>query len=94
MWVLTFVIGFTFVFGILFLRETFAPIILARKAKRLRKETGNKDLQTLFEVTEEGESLWHKIVKNLVRPAKLLTGNAIVFILSLYMALAYGTLFF
>ena len=90
MWVLTFATGFTFVFGILFLRETFAPIILAGKAKRLRKETGNNELQTLFQATEEGESLWHKIGKNLIRPAKLLTGNVIVFVLSLYMALAYG----
>jgi MFS family permease len=91
MWVLTFATGFTFVFGILFLRETFAPIILARKAKMLRKQTGNQELQTLFEATEEGETLWHKIGKNLIRPAKLLTGNIIVFVLSLYMALAYGT---
>ena len=90
MWVLTFATGFTFIFGIIFLNETFAPVILARKAKKLRIETGNKDLQTLFEVTEEGESLWHKIGKNLIRPAKLLTGNVIVFVLSLYMALSYG----
>jgi MFS family permease len=90
MWVLVFATGFTFVFGIIFLHETFTPIILARKAKRLRKETGNKELMTIFEASEAGESLWHKIGKNLIRPAKLLTGNVIVFGLSLYMALAYG----
>jgi MFS family permease len=90
MWVLVFATGFTFVFGILFLDETFAPVILARKAKKLRKETGNMELVTIFEATEEGESLWHRIGKNLIRPAKLLTGNPIVFVLSLYMALTYG----
>ena len=93
MWVLVFATGFTFVFGIIFLNETFPPVILARKARRLRKETGNKDLMTIFEASEEGESLWHKIGKNLVRPAKLLTGNFIVFVLSLYMALTYGNSF-
>ena len=90
MWVLVFATGFTLVFGIAFLHETFPPTILGRKAKKLRKETGNMDLRTIFEVTEEGESLWQKVGKNLVRPAKLLTGNFIVFVLSLYMALTYG----
>jgi MFS family permease len=91
MWVLVIATGVTFVFGIIVLDETFPPIILGRKAKKLRKETGNKDLMTVFEATEEGESLWHKIGKNLVRPARLLTQNFIVFVLSLYMALTYGT---
>jgi MFS family permease len=90
MWVLVFATGFTFVFGMIFLSETFPPIILGRKAKKLRKETGNKELKTIFEATEEGETLAHKVAKNLIRPAKLLSGNAIVFVLSLYMALSYG----
>ena len=90
MWVLVFCTGFTFVFGVIFVHETFAPTILGRKAKKLRKETGNKDLMTIFEASEQGETFMHKVGKNLVRPARLLTGNFIVFILSLYMALAYG----
>ena len=93
MWVLVFATGSTFAFGLIFLNETFPPMILARKAKRLRNETGNKDLMTIFEASEESESLWHKIGKHLVRPAKLLTGNVIVFVLSLYMALTYGNSF-
>lgn len=93
MWVLVFLTGFTFVFGIIFMNETFPPVILGRKAKRLRKETGKKEFMTIFEASEEGESLWHQISKNLVRPARLLTGNMIVFVLSLYMALVYGISF-
>lgn len=92
MWVLVFATGFTTVFGIIFLHETFPPTILGRKAKKLRKETGNNELRTVFEATEEGESTWQKLRKNFVRPAKLLTQNFIVFVLSLYMALTYGTL--
>jgi len=90
MWVLVFATGFTLVLGIVVLEETFPPTILGRKAKKLRKETGNQELRTIFEITEEGESLWHKVGKNLIRPAKLLGGNPIVFVLSLYMALTYG----
>jgi MFS family permease len=93
MWVLVFTTGFTFMFGIISLNETFPPVILARKAKKLRKETGNSELTTIFEATEEGDTLLQKIAKNLVRPAKLLFGNVIVFALSLYMALTYGTIF-
>ena len=94
MWVVVFCTGFTFVFGVIFLDETFPPLILGRKARRMRAETGNKELMTIFEASEEGESLWQKVGKNLVRPAKLLGGNLIVFILSLYMALLYGTIDF
>jgi hypothetical protein len=89
--VLVFATGATLVIGMIFLQETFPPTILGKKARRLRKETGNQELRTIFEITEEGETLWHKVGKNLVRPAKLLTGNFIVFVLSLYMALTYGT---
>src|SRR5271163_4408739 len=74
MWVLVFATGFTFVFGLFFLNETFAPVILKKKAQRLRKETGNNELMTLFEATEQGESIWHKVGRNFVRPAKLLFG--------------------
>lgn len=90
MWVLVFCTGFTFAFGIIFLSETFPPIILGQKARNLRKTTGNDDLMTIFEASEEGETFWHKVSKNLVRPAKLLTMNLVVFVLSLYMALTYG----
>jgi MFS family permease len=92
MWVVVFCTGFTFVFGIIFLQETFPPTILGRKANKLRKETANKELMTIFEASEEGESVWQKVGKNLIRPAKLLGGNLIVFILSLYMALLYGNI--
>jgi len=91
MWVLVILTGIVTVLGIIMLEETFPPTILGRKAKQMRKETGNKDLMTIFEATEEGESLWQKLGKNLVRPAKLLGGNMIVFVLSLYMALTYGS---
>jgi MFS family permease len=93
MWLLVFLTGFTFVLGIIFLNETFPPVILGRKAKQLRKETGNMELMTIFEASEEGEPMWHKISKNLIRPAKLLTMNIIVFVLSLYMALVYGNIY-
>lgn len=92
MWVVVFCTGFTLVLGIILLNETFPPTILGRKARRLRKETGNKDLMTIFEASSEGESLWQKIGKNIVRPIKLLGGNVIIFALSLYMALLYGNI--
>lgn len=38
--------------GLVFLQETYPPQILHRKAKRLRKETGNQDLKTEFEHPE------------------------------------------
>jgi MFS family permease len=90
MWVLVMFCGFVLVLGTVLLEETFAPTILAKKAKRLRKETGNKDLMTIFEATEADETMWRKVGKTLTRPAMLLGGNLIVFVLSLFMALVYG----
>ena len=48
-WVSTMFGAAVAVLGLLVLRETYAPVLLARKARRLRKETGNPRLHTAFE---------------------------------------------
>ncbi|KUI55667.1 hypothetical protein VP1G_03029 [Cytospora mali] len=71
--------------------ETYAPIILARRAKKMRKETGNEN-----HVTEQDLDLRpfsERLMIFLIRPLQLLFGELIVFLISLYMSVLYGMLY-
>ena len=73
--------------GIFFLKETYAPTILKRKADRLRKETGNTSLHTEF---ESDKNLANVLSTNLVRAFRLLATQPIIQVISLYMAYIFG----
>lgn len=71
--------------------ETYAPTILARRAAKLRKETGEPD-----HVTEQDldlRPLGQRMRIFLLRPFQLLFGELIVFLISLYMSVLYGLLY-
>ncbi|KAI1145737.1 major facilitator superfamily domain-containing protein [Nemania diffusa] len=71
--------------------ETYAPTILARRAAKLRKETGESDWVT--EQDLDMRPLGERIRIFLVMPLKLLFGELIVFLISLYMSVLYGLLY-
>ena len=67
--------------GIFTLRETYAPTLLERKAARLRKETGNSDLHSVY--AGEGRH-WQIIVrKGLTRPFYLFWHEPIIQVFAL-----------
>jgi multidrug resistance protein len=71
--------------------ETYAPTILAKRAKKLRKETGESD-----HVTEQDLDLRpfsERLRIFLIRPFQLLFGEMIVFLISVYMSVLYGLLY-
>lgn len=68
------------IFGIFFLQETWAPKLLERKAKKLRKESGNQDLYAEF---SNKQSLAKKLEVSLERPFRLLFTQPIIIALSL-----------
>ncbi|KAK0645235.1 Efflux pump rdc3 [Lasiodiplodia hormozganensis] len=70
--------------------ETYGPVLLKRKAARLRKETGNPDLHTRFE--SSGVSPLASLGMALQRPSKMLIFSPIVLLLSLYCAFVFGLL--
>ncbi|MCJ1393860.1 hypothetical protein MMC18_006736 [Xylographa bjoerkii] len=77
--------------GLFFLQETYPPKLLHTKAKKLRKETGNKDLYTEFEHPDRKLS---KILKvSLTRPFILLGTQPIVQALAVYMGYLYGIMY-
>jgi hypothetical protein len=73
------------------LQETFSRVILARKAKILRKESGNNCFMTEWEA--EGQSLGQKLRTAFKRPIKLITTQPIVQCVAIYMAFLYGVIY-
>jgi hypothetical protein len=74
----------------LFMRETYACIILQRKTRRLQKETGNQDLRSALAT---GKTPKEEFNSAIVRPLKMLFLSPIIFLMSLYMAMVYGYLY-
>lgn len=93
-WIFWIVSITTFGFEILavcFLKETYPPIILAQRAKFLRKETGNASLHTEY---DDPNRTFFKLLKtNLIRPVRMISTQIIIQILSVYMALLYGIMY-
>jgi multidrug resistance protein len=71
--------------------ETYAPTILAARAKKLRKTTGEKDHVTEqdLDIRPFTDRLWIF----LIRPAQLLFREPIVFLVAVYMSVLYGLLY-
>lgn len=72
--------------------ETYAPVILRRRAKNLSKETGKVYVSRLDLATRH-QSFGEQIKISLLRPWILLFTEPIVLLTSLYMAIVYGTLY-
>ncbi|KAF6528714.1 hypothetical protein HZS61_000026 [Fusarium oxysporum f. sp. conglutinans] len=83
--------GFVQVAALLFLKETYAPVILERKKKHLIKETGNTELYTAYDHPDRTFSRTLGIA--LTRPFRLLFTQPIVMFLAAYMTYLYGTMY-
>ncbi|KAF2398111.1 multidrug resistance protein [Trichodelitschia bisporula] len=89
-WLVAIIAGAVTIIMAVLQRETYAPVILERKAARLRKETGNMALRSKLATTESPRTyMW----KAIIRPTKMLFLSPMVFFLSLYMAVVYGYLY-
>jgi multidrug resistance protein len=89
-WVFWILAIFGGAFGLLLLvvgRETYAPIILEKKAAALRKETGNLNLRSKLAKDIPPREIF---VRAITRPMKMLFLSPIVGLMSLYIAINYG----
>jgi hypothetical protein len=77
--------------SVLFLNETYAPKILAVKAKKLRRDTGNNDLHTQWETPDR--TFFMILRTNLVRPFIMLFTQPAIQALALYRAYLYGLMY-
>ncbi|CAH0023994.1 unnamed protein product [Clonostachys rhizophaga] len=89
-WILSCVSGFITITFFVFSAETYAPVLLERKTRRLRRETGNMNLRSKL---DEGLLPKDYFVRGIVRPFKMLFFSPICIIAALYVALGYGYLY-
>ena len=76
--------------GLFLVPETFAPVLLKSKAKKLRYQTHNWALHAKFE--EQEVNMGQIADKYLLRPFRMLALEPILVLVTLYMSLIYGML--
>ncbi|MCJ1358999.1 MAG: hypothetical protein MMC33_008999 [Icmadophila ericetorum] len=91
-WRLPFYIAFAFagvsMIFLFFLPETYAPVILQNRAKKLRAETGNPNIFAPLDLEKKGAK--QMLTITLTRPLRMLFFEAIVLCSCLYLALIYA----
>lgn len=88
--------GLLWVLAALLIPETYAPLLLRKRAEKLSQITGNAYVSAIdFErgTSETSRSAWKEVVRAMTRPWVLLVHEPSVLLLSLYMSYAYGILF-
>ncbi|KAK3947241.1 major facilitator superfamily domain-containing protein [Pseudoneurospora amorphoporcata] len=90
-YIVSFMAFLAFGLDLLFMNETYPPQILVKKASELRRRTLNWGIHAKQEEIEI--DLKELIQKNLSRPMRLLFGEPIVALLSIYMSFLYGILY-
>lgn len=86
------IMGFlAFGLNLIFLEETYPPIVLVQKAATLRRRTLNWGIHAKQEEIEV--DFRELVTKNFSRPLRLLVTEPIVLLLSIYMGFIYGLLY-
>ncbi|KAK7177796.1 major facilitator superfamily transporter [Paraphaeosphaeria sporulosa] len=84
--------GTVWIAGTLFIPETYAPVLLQRRALSLSKLKGMR-YKSRFEATSGKVEPKTAFKKAMSRPWALLFQEPIMFLLSIYVAILYGTLY-
>ncbi|KAI3393219.1 hypothetical protein diail_4546 [Diaporthe ilicicola] len=90
-WLLTIISGAIFLGSAVVMRETHPMTVLERKTMRLRASTGNRDLQSIMTASRLTPS--RILVTTLIRPCKLLIRSPILLVISIFVALIFGTMY-
>lgn len=77
--------------ALLCLPETYGPVLLKRKAQRLRKETGNQAYYHPHEMTKLSPKII--LTKHLSRPLRMLFTEPMVTCIALYASFVYALLY-
>lgn len=89
-WIQVIISGAILAAGSLFLRETYAVVLLEKKTHKLRKSTGDNDLVSAL---HDGVTVSERFRRSIVRPVKLLTLSPITLFFSIYVAVIFGYLY-
>lgn len=84
--------GYTaFVLNLLFLKESYPPVVLVEKAAELRRRTKNWGIHAKQEEIEV--DLKELMVNNFSRPLRLLFGEPLILAVTIYLSFIYGLLY-
>jgi len=90
-WVLCLFAGVCCILIVLTLPETYAPVLLARKAEKMRKETGD---DRFYAQTEKIKlTAWERAESILGRPFKILFLEPMLMAITLYLSFVYGCIY-
>lgn len=76
---------------VIWLKETYAAVILSKKASEIRRASHNWGIHARLDDVEL--NLHELIHKNLTRPIRMLITEPILFLISLYMSFIYGLVY-
>jgi MFS transporter, DHA1 family, multidrug resistance protein len=86
------IMGFaTFILIVLFLKETYPPVVLVDKAAALRRRTRNWAIHAKQEEIEI--DLVELVEKNLTRPMRMLITEPILLLIGFYLSFVYGLMY-
>ncbi|KAL5340254.1 major facilitator superfamily domain-containing protein [Aspergillus crustosus] len=80
-----------FILNLFFLKETYPPVILVQKAAHLRRVTKNWGIHAKQEEIEV--DFRELLVKNFSRPLRLLFGEPLILVVTIYLSFIYGLLY-
>jgi len=79
--------------GLFFLPETFAPVLLARKARRLRRANPEKNKDLYAESERVSWAPKAVLQRTIFRPFKMLLVEPILLLATIYLSVAYGVIY-
>lgn len=86
-WVLAIICSINTALGFLFLKESYAPVLLeARKLARERYDGGKYRI-----ANQDDRPFWTKLLSSMQRPLRILFTQPIVFTMAIYQAIIFGT---
>jgi hypothetical protein len=85
--------GFLVLIAVLFVPETFHPVLLARKAEALRNITGNSSYHSASELARASRPLSQALLQSIYRPFQLLLLEPMCLSLCIYTAFLLGILY-
>ncbi len=81
------------VLALIFLPETYAPVLLQWKAKRLRKTDPETNAKLYAEHERSDWSFQGILHRTLYRPIKMIYQEPILLLVTVYLSLVYGILY-
>lgn len=93
-WATTILQGIVELSSLPLFHESYAHVLLRRRAEKLRQETNDSRYHALVETRESGRSAGWKLARSLTRPLRLLAFHPIIQMQAILEGINYGLLYF